>query len=105
VDKAGELVDNRIASHPLTEDQLFGGDSAEHAGVSNLSNEQLMMPGGLNGDDPISGFREFAPGDTTQFPGSEVHITAGHHRTFLIAQRVLSGEIDPETLIEFAIGR
>ena len=23
--KAGELVDNRIASHPLTEDQLFGG--------------------------------------------------------------------------------
>ena len=103
--KAGELVDNRIASHPLTEDQLYGGDTVEHDGVSNLTDEQLMMPGGPNGDDPISGYREFAPGDTTQYPGSEVHITGGHHRTFLIAQRVLSGDIDPETLIEFAIRR
>ena len=87
------------------EDQLYGGDTVEHAGVSNLSNDELMMPGGLNGDDPISGYREWAPGDTVQYPGSEVHITAGHHRTFLIAQRVRSGDIDPETLIEFAIRR
>jgi hypothetical protein len=103
--KAGELVDNRIASHPLTEDQLYGGDTVEHGGVSNLTSGELMMPGGPNGDDPISGYREFAPEDTTQYPGSEVHITAGHHRTFLIAQRVMSGEIDPETLIEFMIRR
>jgi hypothetical protein len=103
--KAGELVDNRIASHPLMEDRLFSDDIVEHDGVSNLSNEKLMMPGGTNGDDPISGFRKVAPGDTTQFPGSAVHIAAGHHRTFLIAQRVLSGEIAPGTLIEFVIGR
>lgn len=49
------MVDNRFESHPLTEEQLFGGDSVEHAGVSYLSNEQLMMPGGPNGDDPIIG--------------------------------------------------
>ena len=81
---------------------MYGDASVGHAGVSNLTLDQLMMPGGPAGDDPISGFREFGPGDSTLFPGSQIYITGGHHRTYLIAQAVQSGAIDPQVLIEFA---
>ncbi|GAB2995747.1 hypothetical protein GCM10023080_072530 [Streptomyces pseudoechinosporeus] len=101
--RAGELVDNRIASHPLTDAQMFGGEVAGHGGVRNLPNEDLLRFGGPQGDDPISGYRDWAPGDSVNFPGSQIHITGGHHRTAEIVRRIESGEMDPDILIEFAI--
>ena len=55
------------------------------------------------GNDPISGTRDWGPGDCGCCPGSKVIVTAGHHRTAEIARRVMTGEMDPETLIEFVI--
>ncbi|MEV0639186.1 RHS repeat-associated core domain-containing protein [Streptomyces sp. NPDC050619] len=101
--RAGELVDNRIASHPLTEAQMYGGEMAGHGGVRNLPNEDLTRFGGPQGNDPISGYRDWAPGDSTRFPGSQIHITGGHHRTAEIVRRIGAGEMDPSLLIEFAI--
>ncbi|MEV5545516.1 putative T7SS-secreted protein [Streptomyces sp. NPDC052309] len=103
--RAGELVDNRIASHPLTDAQMYGGEVAGHGGVRNLSNQDLMRYGGPQGDDPISGFRDWAAGDSINYPGSQIHITGGHHRTAEIVRRIGMGEIDPNALIEFAIRR
>jgi hypothetical protein len=65
----------------------------------------LIKPDGLQGSDPISGYRDWAPGDSGNFPASRIVITGGHHRTAEIASRVLSGEVDPKTLIEFVIRR
>ncbi|MFF5496018.1 DUF6531 domain-containing protein [Streptomyces aquilus] len=101
--RAGELVDNRIASHPLTEAQMYGGEIAGHGGVRNLANEDLTRFGGPQGNDPISGYRDWAPGDSVRFPGSQVHITGGHHRTAEIVRRIGTGEMDPDILIEFAL--
>jgi RHS repeat-associated protein len=101
--RAGELVENRIASHPLTEAQMYGGEVAGHGGVRNLPNEDLTRFGGPQGNDPISGFRDWGPGDSPRFPGSQIHITGGHHRTAEIVRRIGAGEMDPEMLIEFAI--
>ncbi|WP_432081865.1 DUF6531 domain-containing protein [Streptomyces sp. WAC 04229] len=101
--RAGELVDNRIASHPLTEAQMYGGEIAGHGGVRNLPNEDLTRFGGPQGNDPISGYRDWGPGDSPRFPGSQIHITGGHHRTAEIVRRIGAGEIDPEMLIEFSM--
>ncbi|MFJ6687239.1 DUF6531 domain-containing protein [Streptomyces sp. NPDC091294] len=101
--RAGELVENRIASHPLTDAQMYGGDVAGHGGVRNLPNEDLTRFGGPQGNDPISGYRDWGPGDSPRFPGSQIHITGGHHRTAEIVRRIGAGEMDPEMLIEFAI--
>ncbi|MFE1589924.1 DUF6531 domain-containing protein [Streptomyces sp. NPDC058737] len=101
--RAGELVENRIASHPLTEAQMYGGEVAGHGGVRNLPNEDLTRFGGPQGNDPISGYRDWGPGDSPRFPGSQIHITGGHHRTAEIVRRIGAGEMDPELLIEFAI--
>ncbi|MFE0132548.1 DUF6531 domain-containing protein [Streptomyces sp. NPDC059037] len=101
--RAGELVDNRIASHPLTDAQMLGGDVVGHGGVRNLPNEDLTRFGGPQGNDPISGYRDWAPGDSPQFPGSQVHITGGHHRTAEVVRRIQAGEMDPDILIEFAL--
>ena len=103
--RAEELVENRIASHPLTDAQMYGGDIAGHGGVRNLSNDDLLRFGGPQGDDPISGFRDWAPDDSIHYPGSRIHITGGHHRTAEIVRRIGTGELDPNTLIEFAIRR
>ncbi|GAB3279689.1 hypothetical protein GCM10027589_06390 [Actinocorallia lasiicapitis] len=84
---------------------MHGGEEIGHNGVANLSNDDLIRFGGPNGDDPISGFRDWGPNDSINFPGSQIHITGGHHRTAEIANRVLSGAMNPETLIEFLIVR
>ncbi|MGH4033711.1 DUF6531 domain-containing protein [Actinomycetota bacterium Odt1-20B] len=101
--RAGELVNNRIASHPLTEAQMYGGEVAGHGGVRNLANEDLTRFGGPQGNDPISGYRDWAPGDSPNFPGSRIHITGGHHRTAEVVRRINNGEMDPNILIEFAL--
>ncbi|MHC6628558.1 putative T7SS-secreted protein [Streptomyces globosus] len=103
--RAGELVENRIASHPLTDAQMHGGEVAGHGGVRNLTNEELVRYGGPQGDDPVSGYRDWAKDDSIQYPGSKIHITGGHHRTAEIVRRISLGEFDPDTLIEFAIRR
>ncbi|MGW0285624.1 putative T7SS-secreted protein [Streptomyces sp. NPDC003236] len=103
--RADELIENRIASHPLTDAQMYGGEIAGHGGVRNLANEDLLRFGGPAGDDPISGFRDWAPGDSINYPGSRVHITGGHHRTAEIVRRIQTGDLDPDTLIEFALRR
>ncbi|MFG2877760.1 putative T7SS-secreted protein [Streptomyces sp. NPDC048337] len=101
--RAGELVENRIASHPLTDVQMHGGDVVGHGGVRNLTNDELVRFGGPQGNDPISGFRDWAASDSIQYPGSQIHITGGHHRTAEIVRRISTGEFDPGVLIEFAI--
>ncbi|MFG2233757.1 putative T7SS-secreted protein [Streptomyces sp. NPDC048723] len=103
--RADELVENRIASHPLTEFQMHGGEVVGHGGVRNLTNEELVRFGGPQGNDPISGFRDWAATDSIQYPGSQIHITGGHHRTAEIVRRISIGEFDPNTLIEFEIRR
>lgn len=103
--RAGELVDNRVASHPLTDAQMNGGDVVGHGGVVNLKNEDLIRPGGPQGNDPIGGYRDWSPGDSIHYPGSRIHITGGHHRTAEIVNRILAGKMDPDTLIEFVIAR
>ncbi|MFF1922005.1 DUF6531 domain-containing protein [Streptomyces sp. NPDC058221] len=103
--RAGELVNNRIASHPLTDAQMYGGDLVGHGGVRNLPTRDILRYGGPRGDDPISGYRDWALNDTRLFPGSRIHITGGHHRTAEIVRRLNRGDIAPETLIEFFIRR
>ncbi len=103
--RAGELVENRIASHPLTDAQMHGGEIVGHGGVRNLTNEELVRYGGPQGNDPVSGYRDWAKDDSIQYPGSQIHITGGHHRTAEIVRRISIGEFDPDTLIEFAIRR
>ncbi|TNM30562.1 RHS repeat-associated core domain-containing protein [Streptomyces sedi] len=101
--RAGELVDNRVPSHGLNDAQMLGGEIAGHGGVRNLSNDELIRIGGPQGNDPISGYRDWGPGDSINYPGSQVHITGGHHRTAEIAERVGRGEMTPDVLIEFLI--
>jgi intein/homing endonuclease len=103
--KASELTveDNVIPLHPINPEQLLGSERVGHAGVRNLSNEELLRFGGPQGDDPIQGFREHKITDDLGFPGSEIHIRGGHHRISEIARRVRAGELDPNTLVEFLI--
>ncbi|MFF7081777.1 ricin-type beta-trefoil lectin domain protein [Streptomyces lavendulae] len=101
--KAGEMVD-RIAGNPTTREQMYGSADAGHGGVTSLSNEDLIRFGGPNGREPITGFRDFAPGDDINLPGSRLHIADGNNRTAEIANRVLSGDMHPDTLIEMMIG-
>lgn len=101
--RAGELVDNRVPSHGLNDAQMLGGEIAGHGGVRNLTNDELVRYGGPQGNDPISGYRDWAPGDVGDYPASLVHITGGHHRTAEIADRVRRGDMSPDTLIEFLI--
>ncbi|MFF9981669.1 putative T7SS-secreted protein [Streptomyces erythrochromogenes] len=103
--RAGELVENRIASHPLTDAQMHGGEVVGHGGVRNMTNEELVRYGGPQGNDPVSGYRDWAKDDSIQYPGSQIHITGGHHRTAEIVRRISIGEFDPDTLVEFAIRR
>lgn len=101
--RAEELVKNRVETHPLNPHQMAGGDVVGHGGVRNLSNDDLIKPGGPQGNDPIRGTRDWAPGDCGCSPASRVVITGGHHRTAEIARRVTEGRMDPKTLIEFVI--
>jgi hypothetical protein len=87
----------------LFDEQMFGGDVAGHPGVRNMTNEQLTMPGGPRGNDPISGTRDWGPGDCSCYPASRIIVTGGHHRTAEIARRVMSGDMDPMALVEFLI--
>ncbi|WP_018220701.1 polymorphic toxin-type HINT domain-containing protein [Salinispora pacifica] len=101
--RAGELVNNRFETHPLNPDQMNGGDVVGHGGVRNLSNNDLTRPGGPQGNDPIRGARDWAPGDCSCYPASRIYITGGHHRTAEIARRVMVGDMSPDRLIEFVI--
>jgi hypothetical protein len=101
--RAGELVHNRVETHPVNELQMQGGEQVGHGGVANLSNDQLIVPGGPQGNDPIRGTRDWGPQDCRCYPGSRIVITGGHHRTAEIARRVREGTMDPATLIEFVI--
>ena len=55
----GELADELtiVGSHPTNDLQRFGGPEVGRGGVRNLSNDDLVRPGGPRGDDPISGLR------------------------------------------------
>jgi hypothetical protein len=101
--RAGELVNNRVETHPINEFQMQGGETVGHGGVANLSNDELIMPGGPQGNDPIRGTRDWAPGDCGCYPASRVVITGGHHRTAEIARRVAAGEMSADILIEFVL--
>ncbi|PYC68372.1 hypothetical protein C7C46_29145 [Streptomyces tateyamensis] len=101
--RAGEMLD-RVAGNPTTHEQMFGSADARHGGVSALSNDDLIRFGGPSGQEPITGFRDYAPGDDIKLPGSRLHIVDGNNRTAEIANRVLSGQMDPNTLIEVMIG-
>lgn len=73
------LVNSKIGSLvPLTDVQMYEGEEVGHGGVASLSNEDLIRPGGPQGTDPISGYREFAPGDNINYAGLRLHITGGH---------------------------
>jgi hypothetical protein len=103
---ARELLDesNVVRRHPLNPEQLTGSDYVGHAGVSNLSNADLLKFGGPHGNDPISGFRSYPnQGYDHVWPGPIINIGAGHHRLEEIKRRVLAGQIDPGTLIEFQL--
>jgi hypothetical protein len=103
--RAGELTQtgNLRPMHPVNPDQLMGSEMVGHAGVRNLSNDELTTLGGSQGNDPIRGYREHAIGDDLRFPGSEIHIRGGHHRIHEIGERVRDGRMSPDTLIEFLI--
>ncbi|MEC3997047.1 polymorphic toxin-type HINT domain-containing protein [Actinacidiphila sp. DG2A-62] len=101
--RAGEMLD-RVAGNPTSDEQMYGSVDAGHGGVSALSNEDLIRFGGPNGREPITGFREYVPGDDINFPGSRLNIVDGNNRTAEIANRVLSGRMDPNTLVEIMIG-
>ncbi|MDX3771536.1 MULTISPECIES: polymorphic toxin-type HINT domain-containing protein [unclassified Streptomyces] len=101
--RAGEMLE-RVAGNPTTHEQMYGSVDAGHGGVSALSNEDLIRFGGPSGQEPITGFREYAPGDDIRLPGSRLNIVDGNNRTAEIANRVLSGRMDPNTLIEMMIG-
>jgi hypothetical protein len=95
---------DRVAGNPTTHEQMYGSADAGHGGVSALSNDDLIRFGGPSGQEPITGFREYAPGDDIRLPGSRLNIVDGNNRTAEIANRVLSGRMDPNTLIEIMIG-
>lgn len=101
--KASEMLD-RIQGNPATREQMYGSADAGHGGVTSLSNEDLIRFGGPNGREPITGFRDFAPGDDINLPGSRLHIADGNNRTEEIRNRVLDGRMHPDTLIEMMIG-
>jgi len=101
--KASEM-ENRSMGNPSTPEQMNGSASVGHRGVANLSNDDLLRFGGPNGRDPITGYREFAPGDDVNFPGSILHIIDGNNRTEEIMNRVRDGRIHPDTLVEIMIG-
>lgn len=100
---ANEFVNeiNVVRLHGLDLRQLFGDDGK--SGVAALANEGLYRFGGISGDDPICGFREWQKSDDENLPGSVIHIRGGHHRLFEIARRVKNGIIEPQILIEFLI--
>jgi len=104
--RAGELADESkvVRSHPINRQQLEGGETVGHGGVRNLSNEELTRFGGPQGDDPITGFRDYSPGADLWEPGDRINIVAGHHRTYEIGVRVRAGTLDPNTIVEFQIG-
>ena len=95
---------NPPPSHPINRQQLEGGETVGHGGVRNLSNEELTRFGGPQGDDPITGFRDYSPGADLWEPGDRINIVAGHHRTYEIGVRVRAGTLDPNTIVEFQIG-
>ena len=101
--KASEMLD-RIQGNPATREQMYGSADAGHGGVTSLSNDDLIRFGGPNGREPITGFRDFAPGDDINLPGSRLHIADGNNRTEKIRNRVLDGRMHPDTLIEMMIG-
>ncbi|WP_234325274.1 polymorphic toxin-type HINT domain-containing protein [Streptomyces sp. NRRL WC-3626] len=101
--KASEMLD-RIQGNPATREQMYGSADAGHGGVTSLSNDDLIRFGGPNGREPITGFRDFAPGDDINLPGSRLHIADGNNRTEEIRNRVLDGRMHPDTLIEMMIG-
>ncbi|MFD6309320.1 polymorphic toxin-type HINT domain-containing protein, partial [Streptomyces sp. NPDC060223] len=101
--KASEMLD-RIQGNPATREQMYGSADAGHGGVTSLSNDDLIRFGGPNGHEPITGFRDFAPGDDINLPGSRLHIADGNNRTEEIRNRVLDGRMHPDTLIEMMIG-
>ncbi len=39
--------------HPIFQEQLLGSENLGHAGVRNLSNEDILKFGGPKGEDPI----------------------------------------------------
>lgn len=84
---------------------MYGGDTVGHGGVRNLPNEDLIRFGDPQGGDPISGFRDWPSSDSIHYPGSQIHITGGHHRTAEIVRRIGTGEMDPSILIEFDLRR
>jgi hypothetical protein len=71
------------------------------AAVEYLTNQQLIEPGGPNGDDPIEGQRWSGAGDDPTCPGSQIDIFSGHHRVVEIGRRVAEGVMEPGTLVEF----
>lgn len=79
---------------------MLGSPEVGHGGVANLSNKDLIKFGGPKGNDPISGSRFFQQTDNLTAPGSGIRIESGHHRLDVIRQRVKSGQISPDTLIE-----
>ncbi|MFJ9633989.1 polymorphic toxin-type HINT domain-containing protein [Streptomyces sp. NPDC101175] len=101
--KASEMLD-RIQGNPATREQMYGSADAGHGGVTSLSNDDLIRFGGPNGREPITGFRDFAPGDDINLPGSRLYIADGNNRTEEIRNRVLDGRMHPDTLIEMMIG-
>ncbi len=103
--KAGELTNeaNVKRYHPLNDGQMYGSEEVGHRGVVNLTNEELMRFGGPQGNDPIGGYRDWQPGDDLALPGSRIYIQSGHHRTAEIANRVVTGQISPDILIEAQI--
>jgi hypothetical protein len=84
----------------LNQKQMLGSADAGHGGVANLSNDGLLKFGGPKGNDPISGSRFFQQADDLTAPGSGIRVEGGHHRLDVIRQRVESGKISPDTLIE-----
>ncbi|MEV5728041.1 polymorphic toxin-type HINT domain-containing protein [Streptomyces pharetrae] len=101
--RAGEMV-GRIPGNPSTREQMYGSADAGHGGVASLSNADLIRFGGPNGREPITGYRDFAPGDDLNLPGSRLYIADGNNRTEEIRNRVLDGRMHPDTLVEIMIG-
>ena len=49
--------------------------------------------------DPVTGYRQYGQGDNQTFPGSQIRITQGHHRTFELYRRFIQGKLDGNTLL------
>jgi RHS repeat-associated protein len=106
--QASELTneENVEGLHPINPEQLYGSEAVGHAGVANLSNEELTVFGGPQGNDPITGFRSYpSSGADYSKPGPVINVLGGHHRVYEIGQRVLGGTLSPDTLVEFQVGR